>query len=121
MGADGHVRFYSEKKLVDAFDQDRIESFFEHFGSSRMYRHTLNDIKYITRYHGDNLWTADFYDFVLNCYNPENDTVNEKNWDYDSYSHKYWMELSKEQQASFYEIALFMEKNCFISSLEVWT
>jgi hypothetical protein len=122
MGADGHVRFYSEKKLVETFDQELVESFFEHFGSSVMYRHTLNDNAYITRYDGDNLYgTTDFYNFVLSCYNPTTKQINSQNWDYDAYSEAYWMKLSQKQKNDFYEIIKFMESDCFIKSIEVWT
>lgn len=123
MGADGHIGIYDREKLEAKYDEEVLESFFEHLGSSVMYRHKLNGKKYITRYWGDNIWVSDGYQCFKSCYDPENDQFNKVNrpWDYDGYSADYFMKLNKDQRQTFYEIIQFMENECFLTEWEVWT
>lgn len=121
MGADGHIAIYSVEKLKSKYDDKTIELFFEHFGSSVMYRQTLEGKEYITRYWGDNLGYSDAYEVVQSCFDLEKDKFNTKNYFYDSYTGDYIMNLPKEQRKQFYDLIMYLENECRLTAWEVWT
>ena len=121
MGADGHIQIYDLDKIEDEFDEEVVTSFFDHFGSSVMYRQQLRGKKYLTRYWGDNLYSDDMYSVVRVCYDPKTDTFNTKNYNYDSYAGDYFMKLSKEQRTQFVYMIEFIEERCRLTDWEVWT
>ena len=121
MGADGHIKIYSMEKLKAKYDDEVIESFFGHFSSSTMYKQTLEGRQYLTRYWGDNLWSNDLFDVVLYCYDNEKDEINKESYKYDSYSGDYFMKLSKGQRETFYDLVMYLENKCSLTSWEIWT
>jgi hypothetical protein len=121
MGADGHIRIYDLEKIEKEFGKEVVNSFFDHFGSSIMYRQTLQGRKYLTRYWGDNLYSDDLYDMVLSCYNPVTDLFYTDSASYDSYSGSYFMKLSKDQRIQFNYMIEFIEEQCRLTAWEVWT
>lgn len=122
MGADGHIQIYSMKKLEDKYDKEIITSFFDHFGSSTMYRQKLENNEYVTRYYGDNLSdVSDMYEVIRCTYDPKQEKFNKNYWNYDAHSADYFMKLTKKQRDTFYDFIHYMEKNCKLTSWEVWT
>lgn len=121
MGADGHIKIYDYEKIEHAFDTRVINDFFDHFGSSVLYKQTLHGRKYLTRYWGDNIDYYDMWDVVHSCYDPGTDTMRTGVYSYDSYSGEYFMKLSKDKRVQFLNIIKFIEEQCQLTSWEVWT
>lgn len=121
MGADGHIRIYDFEKFKDNYDEEVVDSFLGHCLSSVFYQQELLGKQYLTRYHGDNLGVDDMYDVVRRCYDKESDTFNTKSWNYDRYSADYFMKLHQEHRHAFYDMIKYLEKECILTSWEVWT
>jgi len=121
MGATGHIAIYSYSKFMDQFDEEIIDSFMAHFTSFKMYIQSLEGKYYITRYGGDNFRSgiSDLYDVVDQCYNVETDSFNKESRAYEELAAKYFMKLLNRQ--AFYEMTQFLEKECRLTSWEVWT
>lgn len=121
MGADGHVKIYDFGKLVEKFGENKTKDFLSNFLSSKMYRQTLNDKEYLTRYFGDNLWSNDLYENVIESYSPDTDSFNKNSYNYCKYDEDFFMGLNVDQRKTFYSMISYLENSCALTTWEVWT
>jgi hypothetical protein len=121
MGADGHIGIYDLPKLEEKFGRIQTDLFLEQFLSSVFYRQELNGKSYLTRYWGDNIQDVDSYEVVYNSYSAIDGKFNEKSYSYSEWEVTEFKKLKKADRNIFANMIQYLEKECQITSWEVWT
>lgn len=121
MGADGHIDIYDLPKLEEKYGKIQTDLFLEQFLSSVFYKQELNDRWYLTRYWGDNLEGLDSYAVIFNSYSTIDGKFNEKSYNYSEWEAAEFKKLKKKDRNLFADMIQYLEKECQITSWEVWT
>src|SRR5271154_5385320 len=121
MGADGHIGIYDRAKLEEKYGRIQTDLFLERFLSSVFYAQELNGKSYLTRYWGDNIQSSDSYDVVFNSYCALSGEFNEKSYSYSEWEASEFKKLKKRDRNLFADMVQYLEKECRITSWEVWT
>lgn len=121
MGADGHIRIYNLDILQEKFTTNQITLFREQILDSTTYCQTLRGVRYLSRYHGDNIDSANAFDVIYFRYDLKKDKFTKNENFQDKWIEDSLMELTREERVTIHDMVNYLVDECFADTWEVWT